>query len=201
MTRPSPRLALQQFVSFGRSRRSKSETSTPASPVSRLADHDAATVTENSTPGLRLTGLGTSGISTSASHGAAVSSDLDSEHLTQDTLGKLVNRVEQLEVELAAAKRNNLDNHDKLAKLADKLDGLVDGLADRLADKLADKLANKLADSDKPADSPADSLADKIDQLETVVRELEKLIKEQDFAKDVALALVSLRTPSVHGFH
>ena len=165
--------------------------------MSRLADHDAATLTENSTPGLRLTGLGTSGIGTSASHGAAVSSDLDSEHLTQDTLGKLVNRVEQLEVELAAAKRNNLDNHDKLAKLADKLDGLVDGLADRLADKLA----NKLADSDKPADSPADSLADKIDQLETVVRELEKLIKEQDFAKNVALALVSLRTPSVHGFH
>ena len=74
-------------------------------------------------------------------------------------------------------------------------------LTDILADKLADKLANKLADSDKPADSPADSLADKIDQLETVVRELEKLIKEQDFAKDVALALVSLRTPSVHGFH
>ena len=142
--------------------------------MSRLADHDAATVTENSTPGLRLTGLGTSGISTSASHGAAVSSDLDSEHLTQDTLGKLVNRVEQLEVELAAAKRNNLDNHDKLAKLAD---------------------------SDKPADKPANSLADKIDQLETVVRELEKLIKEQDFAKNVALALVSLRTPSVHGFH
>ena len=194
MTRPSPRLALQQFVSFGRSKRSKSETSTPASPVSRLADHDAATVTENSTPGLRLTGLGTSGISTSASHGAAVSSDLDSGagvnlHLTQDTLGKLVNRVDHLEVELAAAKRNNLDNHDKLAKLADKLDGL------------ADKLADKLADSDKPADKPADSLADKIDQLETVVRELEKLIKEQDFAKNVALALVSLRTPSVHGFH
>ena len=166
MTRPSPRLALQQFVSFGRSKRSKSETSTPASPVSRLADHDAATLTENSTPGLRLTGLGTSGIGTSASHGAAVSSDLDSEHLTQDTLGKLVNRVEQLEVELAAAKRNNLDNHDKLAKLAD---------------------------SDKPAD--------KIDQMETVVRELEKQIKEQDFAKNVALALVSLRTPSMHGFH
>ena len=157
--------------------------------MSRLADHDAATLTENSTPGLRLTGLGTSGIGTSASHGAAVSSDLDSEHLTQDTLGKLVNRVDHLEVELAAAKRNNLDNHDKLAKLADKLDGL------------ADKLADKLADSDKPADKPADSLADKIDQLETVVRELEKLIKEQDFAKNVALALVSLRTPSVHGFH